>query len=470
MKTTIIQEGNELRGFQFKIYPTKDQEQLFLIWQEDQRTLWNMLVAFSESAYQAKRQFAIRYNLAGPTPIRPIYDGLTPDESKSAKELYHTKCIEWSKKANEATTSPEVMKDIKGFKTVKDIAGYRKMPELLEHFRCKYDYQLCAQMLKWKYCDPYLFSEEEIEAFKTRKKLGSSALQSLVKRLFSKGVKQYRKKTDTMSLKTRSGSCFKLGNYGKRRSNDNFYNCAVLFNGEKIRGRLPGRKPEGRILEGVTIKKLADGWYASITIEVPKRVLPEPILGSIVGIDVGLDNLAAISEARVNKNPDAKIFKNFGPVIKNHETPKIIANHRGSKLKEEIAKRQQANRPVGRLHLQMKRHNMHVIYNDIIKTLADIEQINVEALTSNIGQRGSSKVSSMKLIQSILKQRFGNRVREVPPQYTSQECSQCGFRSKKTWSYEHGKIGNCPDCNHQEDRDVNAARNIAAKPPEQFTV
>jgi len=51
----------------------------------------------------------------------------------------------------------------------------------------------------------------------------------------------------------------------------------------------------------------------------------------------------------------------------------------------------------------------------------------------------------------------------VEPHFTSQDCSQCGVRSKESWSYEHGRYGECPSCGYRADRDVNAARNIAAK-------
>ena len=45
----------------------------------------------------------------------------------------------------------------------------------------------------------------------------------------------------------------------------------------------------------------------------------------------------------------------------------------------------------------------------------------------------------------------------VPPQYTSQACSECGCRVVKTLSTRTHK---CPECGYAADRDENAARNI----------
>jgi putative transposase len=87
----------------------------------------------------------------------------------------------------------------------------------------------------------------------------------------------------------------------------------------------------------------------------------------------------------------------------------------------------------------------------------------LQALVKNIGQMGSVKVSSMRTLKNMLVERYGDRVREVDPRFTSQDCSQCGHRSKESWSYAHGRFGQCPACGHREDRDVNAARNIASK-------
>jgi transposase len=196
----------------------------------------------------------------------------------------------------------------------------------------------------------------------------------------------------------------------------------------------------------VSITKLADGWWASIKQEIPPRQIPDAIPGSVVGIDVGLDCLAAISDgtpapARYINNPREKTYA------------------------ERIAGRQSMGKPVGRLQQRAARDIRHRIYNCIVKPLATIETIKVERLNGRIGQMGSRMTSSMRMTTRILKERYPTRVREVDCAFTSQDCSQCGHRSKESWSYEHGKTGQCPKCGHRENRDGNASRNIALKDP-----
>jgi putative transposase len=55
---------------------------------------------------------------------------------------------------------------------------------------------------------------------------------------------------------------------------------------------------------------------------------------------------------------------------------------------------------------------------------------------------------------------FGRTTVAVAPQYTSQDCSNCGQRVQKTLSTRTHK---CPHCGHTADRDENAAINILKK-------
>jgi putative transposase len=336
------------------------------------------------------------------------------------------------------------------------------LKELCAHFGVTYDYQLLQRFLTWKYED----------AMEPRKIVaGAHMLQSLTKNFFTRAegqrCKKFRRRQDPMPVQVRSGYCFTLGDFGSRGGTHgqakSFYNCQVQINGLKIRGRLPGRAPEGRVLEGVSLTKKADGWWASIKQEVPIRAVPTAIPDTIVGIDVGLVNLVALSEVRVVKAPDAEVFHKQGSLVRGSKG-RAIPNPRGALYAERIAGRQAQGKPVGRLQLAEGRHLRHLIHNEIIKPLGNVETIKVEQLQSHIGQMGSSKTSAMRTVVSLLRQRYGSRVREVKPHHTSQECSKCGFRSKESWSYDHGRYGECPQCGHKEDRDVNAARNIAAKP------
>lgn len=435
MKTKRYQlaPNNEIRGFVIRLYPDRETEEKLAVLQFDLRKGWNWLVKQTQDVLDARVAYALKHQLVGSRPITPDYNGLTPEEAKTKKQEHIEACQNWYKSIYEATNS------IEG-------CSFRKFKDLLAHFRCEQDYQLLSKVIGWSYED----SEEERLI-----KPNAHMLQGLVKNYFTKGINQRRKKfrrsNDPMPIQVRSRICFKLGEFGTRgKQNKPFYNCQVSINGLKIKGRLPGKTPMGRVLEGVSLRKEADGWYASIKEEVPIRQLSEAKQGSIIGIDVGLDNIAAMSDGT------------------------LIENERGSEFVKTIAKLQEEKKPTGRVHQKYDRYLKHQIYNEIIKPLAQTETIKIEKLSSRIGQMGSSKVSVMRSIRHRLLERYGakdakgqpcvgNRVREVECAYTSQDCSQCGKRSKETWSYEHGKVGKCPKCGYEEHRDINAARNIAAK-------
>jgi transposase len=446
-----LKPGHELRGLVIRLYPSPEDEEKLEIVSRDTKRAWNWLVKQVEDVLAAREAFALRQGLVPPKPVRPDYNGMTPEQSKAAKDDFHESCRTWQAAVYEATKDDPS-------------CAFRSFKDLLAHYGFKHDYQLLSRVIDWAYEDG---AERSI-------KPGAHMLQALTKNYFSKGKGQKRKKIrgrlDSMPLQVRSGDCFELGDFGSRGASHHrsevaktYYDCRVKFNGLKIRGRLPGKAPEGRILEGVSIIKKADGWWASVKQEVPIRVPPPAIPNSRVGLDVGLDLIAAISEARTIEKPEAKLFTEMGPVIDKFNKPRRIANARGKVYAERIAGRQAEKKPVGRLHLAADRHVRHTIYNEIIKPLGEIEVIQVEKLSAKIGQMGSSKTSAMRKVVSLLQERYKDRVREVPCAFTSQDCSQCGFRSKESWSYEHGRIGACPACGHREDRDVNAARNVAAK-------
>lgn len=441
MKRFSIAEGNEIRGFMIRLYPDKEQEASLLALEFQVRRAWNWLVKQQEDTIEASAAFAQRNGLVPDRPVRPVYDGMTPDDAMAAKLAYADACKAWRKSVYDATKkAPE--------------CSFRKLREQLDHHGVRHDYQLLSRVVRWSKRD----GESDVAP-------GAHMLQALTKNFFQKSDrrKKFRRSIDSMPLQVRSGDCFKIGDFGSRgathRKNDGeqsatcYYNCQVQMNGIKLRGRLPGRVPGGRVLEGVSITRQPDGWWASVKVEQPKRELPAPVAGTVVGVDVGLDYIAAIAPP---SGADEAIYAGI---------QKRVYNTRGKEYVERIAGRQAAKKPVGRLHQAAAKQMRHKIYNDIVKPLACIEMIKVEKLPSFIGQRGSVKVSTMRLVASMLKERYGDRVREVEPHYTSQDCSQCGHRSKESWSYAHGRYGECPSCGYREDRDLNAARNIAAKEP-----
>lgn len=437
MKRYEVAEGCEIRGFKIRIYPTNEQVQMLEILESDLKKCWNWLCKQTQEVIDARCAYAIRYGLVGTRPSRPeVSEGMIPDEISFVWDKYHKDCIDWHRSVYSATD-----------KLVCCI-WRPKIKEMIEMYSTddrplKFDYQFFRSVV--------LHYEERS---KDDPKLCAHAIQALVKNYFSGRAangggraknqrrKKFRRGGDSMPLQVLSDDCFRLGDFTPkydRTGRHKKFDCQISFNGLKIPGKLPGRPPWGRVLEGVSLCKEADGWWASIKQEIPIRKLQEPIHGTVIGIDAGLDLIVAMSDGTKVRNPREKEFS------------------------ERIAGRQSMGKPVGRLQQKAAKHIRHLIYNEVVKPLEKTEVIKLEKLNGMIGQMGSRKTSSMRLVAQILKDRYRSRVREVECSFTSQDCSQCGKRSKESWSYAHGRIGSCPYCGYTEDRDVNAARNIAAK-------
>lgn len=408
-------DGHEYRGFQIKLYPTDADIEVLTALRESLRCAWNWMVKnTNEEPRSAAIAWLIRAGIAQAKPQRPNYDGMTPEDSEIAAIEYRDLVRSWW---------ADVGSKLKQHKN--ECPHWRTLKEWMDHFGCKQDYQLIGKVISWA---GLLMP-------------GAHMRQALVKQFFAKSArpKRARRRFEHVPLRVRSGTCFEVGDFGERRGRA-FYNCQISINGLKIRGRLPGAAPKGRVLQGVSITEQADGWWASVKVEQPIRALPRATPGKIVGIDVGLDSIAAFSDSDVT-----------------------IPNARDLEFAERIADMQSRGGPVGRTHLRMARHLRHVINSKIVKHVADAEVIAVERLPKWIGQRGSRKVSVMRSIVGTLRDRYGDRVREVDPAFTSQDCSNCGVRDKESWSYFMGPIGKCPSCGVIMHRDINAARNIAAK-------
>ena len=219
---TTIADGNEIRGFVVRVYPTPAQEAELLTLESRLRRIWNWLIRQTEDVIAAREAWAVKQGLVPGRPVRPLYDGLTPEESKAAARAHGERVREWAGLVHTATKdAPECQ--------------FRKLRDLIKHHGHKHDYQLLKDVVRWQ-------TREEEQAVE----LGAALLQSLAKNYLTKVPgsrrKKFRRASDSMPIQVRTGSCFALGHFGTRRGNP-YYDCQVTIAGLKIRGRLPGREP-----------------------------------------------------------------------------------------------------------------------------------------------------------------------------------------------------------------------------------
>lgn len=214
---------------------------------------------------------------------------------------------------------------------------------------------------------------------------------------------------------------------------------------------------EGEIRR-VMIKRQVDGWFAILT--VAENQCPWfPRTGDSVGIDVGIENLATLSTGEVIENPQ---------YLRASEQRLRIAQRKVSKRKMSGSNRRKARRIVSRVYQKItsQRHDFfHKTSNQLIREFDNIavENLNIVGMIKNRHLAKSIRDAAWNTFITILTlkaESAGRRVAKVPAAFTSQDCSRCGARVKKSLAVrEHRCIG----CGLVLHRDHNAAINILGR-------
>lgn len=447
MQRTKIIEGNEVRGLRVRAYPTAEQIADMRDLQRRLRRLWNWLVARAEDTRRAREAWAVRYGHVPPMPERPAQDA-----GKRTWQDYWRGVSAWRAQVRAACKdAPE--------------CTYRNVRDWCGHFGVRHDYQLFARV----------FDEPAPPA---------GILQSMfvdydqAMRATSRGAAPPRRKKrdEDVTLRTGTGKqCWRLGAFGPRpkavsgqtgpqpykpsAGRADWLNVSVKLPG--VRGRIACRlsseqpyRSDCRVVEGVSLRCEADGWYAAVRQELPirERELPQPTERAC-GIDVGLVNLFALTGTDGVEVVASNPRKGESMRRRRHAPHGYV---------ELIAARQAAELPSGRLQQKLARHVRAIVRQDLFPICDRYGMIVVEDLPSDIGFRVPPHLSLMRTTYRMLVERYGDRVRAVDPADTSRQCSQCGKLHEKSWSALPGRRGEC-ECGHSEDSDVNAARNVLRK-------
>ena len=219
----------------------------------------------------------------------------------------------------------------------------------------------------------------------------------------------------------------------------------------------------------VTIKRLADGWWASFSVEViePRAVLAPA--GKAVGIDLGLTNFVTCS--------DGTVYGDLKPIKREERKIRLCQRSLSRKVKGSNRWRKQKVL-LGKRHLRldrMRRQQFHFVSRKIVNEndLIAVEDLDVAGMVSQpakpgsvVNQRGLRRNIGLAAWAQFVwmldykAEEAGRRVMKVDPRGTSQECSSCGRVVKKDLRV---RLHDCPHCGLRIDRDLNAARNILAR-------
>ena len=205
----------------------------------------------------------------------------------------------------------------------------------------------------------------------------------------------------------------------------------------------------------VRIIRRADGYYVQFGVAVERRQVVSPSQATI-GLDVGLERFYTDSTAQKVDNPRFlwKAAKKLKKLPR-----RVRRKKKGSKNRRKTINR------LARVHLQVERQRRDFA----VKTARCVVRSNDLVAFEDLQIR--NMVKNGKLAKSIsdaawgefrrwleyFGRVYGKVVVAVPPQYTSQQCSDCGATVMKALSE---RTHRCPRCGTVLDRDQNAAINI----------
>jgi putative transposase len=211
-------------------------------------------------------------------------------------------------------------------------------------------------------------------------------------------------------------------------------------------------------IKRVRVVRRADGYYVQFCIDQERIEKREPTAHNI-GIDVGLNHFYTDSDGNTVVNPRH---------LRKSEKSLKRLSRRMSKTKKGSKNRAKFRNKLGSAHLKVSRQRKDFA----VKTARCVVQSNDLVAYEDLKVR--NMVRNRHLAKSIsdaawtqfrewveyFGKVFGVVTVAVPPQYTSQNCSNCGQVVKKTLST---RTHTCLHCGHTQDRDHNAARNILEK-------
>ena len=224
-----------------------------------------------------------------------------------------------------------------------------------------------------------------------------------------------------------------------------------------VKVRLSRQLPTDAVVKTCTIKRSVNGWFATLAFEYTPVPLPANDLA--VGIDVGVTTFATFSDGAEIQNP--RIYQNAQAELRR-------AQRRIARRKKGSHRRRKAVVLLQKVHQQivnrrgdfLHKHSTAVIrkYGTIV-----VEALNVSGMSrSNLAKQILDCSWSEWFRQLSYKAaEAGRNFIAVDPKYTSQTCSECGFKhsdNRKTQAdFE------CLSCGYKDNADHNGAVNILAR-------
>jgi len=211
-------------------------------------------------------------------------------------------------------------------------------------------------------------------------------------------------------------------------------------------------------IKRVRIVRRADGYYCQFAVQATREIVHQPSSRQL-GIDLGLKSFLTDSEGHTVENPR---------YLRKAEKRLKRLHRRLSRKQKQSQNRKKARKRVAIGYLKVQRQREDFARKTANALITSSDLIAYEDLQIR------NMIRNRHLAKSIADAGWGNFLRwvkyygglhaipviAIEPHWTSQDCSACWTRVKKSLSI---RTHICPTCGLVLDRDENAARNILAK-------
>jgi len=216
-----------------------------------------------------------------------------------------------------------------------------------------------------------------------------------------------------------------------------------------------------RLIEGniktCTISKTATNkWHVTFGCEVEPKPLPQNT--EEIGIDMGLESFAVLSNGEIIKNP--RFFRRGEKIL-------AKAQRKFSKQEKGSIKRNKVCKVVAHIHERIANKRLDFIHKNARNLVNRFGIIIIEDLSINNMKKDNFRCINKSIgdaawrmfadLLSTKAEEAARKVIKINPAYTSQTCSQCGQRHKLKLSE---RVFECPYCHLSLNRDFNASLNI----------
>ena len=226
-----------------------------------------------------------------------------------------------------------------------------------------------------------------------------------------------------------------------------------------IRTKESTSKFKGRILS-VTVSREADRWFASLCVEC-EHSNPQPITGDIVGIDLGLNSFAVISNGKTHEHIEAP------KPLKKHLKKLQRLSRQQSRKQKKSQNRKKANLALARCYRRVRnirKDFLNKLTTSLAKTkpIIIIEDLAVRNMVRNrhlarsVADVGWGDFRRQLEYKTIW---YGSRLIKIPRfEPSSKMCHVCGEINNNLKLSDRMWV--CLKCGTLHDRDKNASDNV----------